>query len=62
MFGRIGPTEIILILALIFLLFGAKRLPELARAVGKSVVELKDGLKGNSGSDESAPQNSDSEK
>ncbi len=62
MFGRIGPTEIILILALIFLLFGAKRLPELARAVGKSVVELKDGLKGNSGSDESATQNSDSEK
>ncbi len=62
MFGRIGPTEIILILALIFLLFGAKRLPELARAVGKSVVELKDGLKGKSGSDESATQNSDSEK
>ncbi len=62
MFGRIGPTEIILILALIFLLFGAKRLPELARAVGKSVVELKDGLKGNSGSDESATENSDPKK
>ncbi len=60
MFGRIGPTEIILILALILLIFGAKKLPELARAVGKSVVELKDGLKGDSGSDESASHNSDS--
>ncbi len=60
MLGRIGPTEIILILALILLIFGAKRLPELAKAIGKSVVELKDGLKGDSGSDESAPSNSDS--
>ncbi len=59
MFGRIGPTEIILILALILLIFGAKKLPELARAVGKSVVELKDGLKGDSGSDESATHNSE---
>ncbi len=59
MFGRIGPTEIILILALILLIFGAKKLPELARAVGKSVVELKDGLKGDSGPDESATHNSE---
>ncbi len=59
MFGRIGPTEIILILALILLIFGAKRLPELAKAIGKSVVELKDGLKGDSSSDESATSNSD---
>ncbi len=62
MLGRIGPTEIILILALILLIFGAKRLPELARAVGKSVVELKDGLKGESGSDESATHSSDTDK
>ncbi len=59
MFGRIGPTEIILILAVILLIFGAKRLPELARAVGKSVVELKDGLKGESNSDESNADNSE---
>lgn len=58
MFGRIGPTEIILILALILLLFGARKLPELARSVGKSVVELKEGLKGSSGSDDSASKDS----
>lgn len=58
MFGRIGPTEIILILAIILVLFGARKLPELARSVGRSVVELKEGLKGSSESDESAASNS----
>lgn len=62
MFGRIGTTEIILILALILIIFGAKRLPELARAIGKSAVELKEGLKGNSGSDESTTPDSDPKK
>ena len=62
MFGRIGTTEIILILALILLIFGAKRLPELARAIGKSAVELKEGLKGSSDSDKSATPDSDPKK
>ncbi len=41
-----GPWEIVLILGVILLLFGGKKLPELAKAIGKSVVELKDGLRG----------------
>ncbi len=59
MFGRIGAWEIIAILAVILLIFGSAKLPELARAIGKSVVELKSGLKGASGSGESAGQNSE---
>ncbi len=62
MLGRIGPTEIILILAIILLIFGSKKLPELAKAVGKSVTELKDGLKSGSSSDESTSPNSESDK
>jgi len=62
MFGKIGATEIILILVLILLIFGAKRLPELARAIGKSAIELKEGLKGGSGSDESTTPDSDPKK
>jgi len=42
---RIGPTEIILILALLLIIFGPRKLPELAKSIGKSVTELKDGLK-----------------
>jgi len=59
MLGRIGAVEIIVILVIILLIFGAKKLPELAKSIGKSVVELKEGLKSSSGSDESTTPNSD---
>ncbi len=40
----IGFTEILLILFVVLILFGAKRLPELARSIGKAVSEFKKGL------------------
>ena len=43
MFSRIGPGEIILILAVLLLLFGAKKIPEIARSLGKSLGEFKKG-------------------
>jgi sec-independent protein translocase protein TatA len=43
---QIGPLEIILILAVLLLLFGAKRLPEIGRSVGKSLREFKGATKG----------------
>ncbi len=45
MFGRIGPVEIILILIVLLLLFGAKRIPEIARSLGKSLSQFKRGLR-----------------
>lgn len=41
MIGGLGTTEIILIVAVIVLLFGASKLPELARSAGKSAGEFK---------------------
>ncbi len=40
-FGMPGGTEWIVIILVILLLFGAKRLPELARGLGKSIKEFK---------------------
>jgi sec-independent protein translocase protein TatA len=40
MFG-LGPTEIILILAIVLLLFGATKIPEFARSLGSAMGEFK---------------------
>ena len=41
MIGGIGPTEMLLIFAALLLLFGATKLPELARSMGTSMGEFK---------------------
>ena len=43
--GRIGTTELIIILVVLLLLFGARRIPEIARSIGQSLSEFKKGLK-----------------
>ena len=42
-FGMPSGSEVLLILFIILLLFGAKRLPELSRSLGKSLGEFKKG-------------------
>ena len=44
--GKLGPTEIILILVIILLFFWGKKIPELMRGLGKGVKEFKDASKG----------------
>ena len=43
---NIGPMEIILLLGLALLLFGAKRLPEIGRSLGSGMREFKDSVTG----------------
>jgi sec-independent protein translocase protein TatA len=45
MFGNIGTGEIILILLVILILFGAKKIPELAQGLGKGIREFKKAMR-----------------
>ena len=51
---NVGPWEIILLLLLALLLFGAKRLPEIGRSMGKGMREFKDSVSGKDNDDEPA--------
>jgi sec-independent protein translocase protein TatA len=39
--GNLGPTELLIILGIVILMFGAKKLPEFARGMGQSIKEFK---------------------
>ena len=40
--GSLGPWELLLIFLAVLLIFGAKRIPEIARGLGKGIREFKD--------------------
>lgn len=44
--GGLGGTEIFLIILVLLLFFGGKRIPELAKGLGKGIKEFKDASKG----------------
>jgi sec-independent protein translocase protein TatA len=49
---NLGPMELIIILAIVLLLFGSKKLPSLARSLGKSSKEFKKGMADGAAGDE----------
>jgi len=59
----LGFAEILIVLLIVILLFGAKRLPGLARGIGKSVTSFKAGMREAPHSeDEAADQDSETQK
>jgi len=61
MFG-LGYQELLLILVIVLILFGANRLPELARSLGSSVKEFKKGVTDVSKEDSAAAAKKEEEK
>jgi sec-independent protein translocase protein TatA len=49
---NVGPLEIVGLLLLALLLFGAKRLPEIGRSLGRGMREFKDSIAGNDDDDD----------
>ena len=62
MLKQIGTGEIILIVAVLVLFFGSRKLPDLARAIGKSARELRKGLSGEDDDDADADESDKSDK
>ncbi len=56
MLGGIGTWEILLIFLALLLMFGAKRIPEIARGLGKGVTEFKNAINDVKSEIEAAPE------
>ncbi len=54
--GKIGAFELILILAVVLLLFGGKKIPELMKGIGKGIRGFKDGIKDGEEDSDSGPK------
>ena len=52
--SRIGLPEMLIVFLILMLLFGARRLPELARSLGKSAKELRRGMQDDTTSGDSS--------
>lgn len=54
---NIGPLEIIIVLVIVLIIFGPKRLPDLGRSLGRGMREFKDSVTGkDSDDDEDRPE------
>jgi sec-independent protein translocase protein TatA len=49
---NIGPTELIIVLVIVLLIFGPKRLPGLGKQLGSGMREFKDSISGKGGRDD----------
>ena len=55
--GRIGLPELLVIFAVILLLFGTKRLPEIGSAIGKAIKEFKKASRDDNDTSENKSEN-----
>ncbi len=62
MFGSLGIWEILLIVLIVALLFGGKKLPELGKGLGDGIKNFKNSLKKDDGESEEENKKSDNEK
>jgi len=62
MFENIGFPELLIILVVILVLFGAKKIPDLAKGIGQGIKEFKKGIKDGEDEDKSSENDKKKEK
>jgi len=55
---NIGPLEIIIVLVIVLVIFGPKRLPDLGRSLGRGMREFKESVTGKGGDHDELPEGS----
>jgi sec-independent protein translocase protein TatA len=60
--GSIGPWQVVLIVAVVLLLFGGRKIPELMRGLGKGVKEFKDATQGRDDDDRERDRRRDNDR
>jgi sec-independent protein translocase protein TatA len=58
-FQSIGPLELMIVLGIVLLIFGPKRLPSLGRQLGRGFSEFRDSISGKSGDDDERDDDDD---
>lgn len=58
MFGNIGITELLIILSIILIIFGASKIPDLGKALGEGISNFRKAIKDASKEEKNKPNNS----
>ena len=53
--GKVGPMELLIILAIVLILFGGRRIPEVMRGLGEGIRHFREGMHGDRPSEGSQP-------
>jgi sec-independent protein translocase protein TatA len=62
MFGSLGVPELLLILLIVIIIFGAGKLPQLGKGLGEGIKNFRSSLKGESGSKDNATKGNEESK
>lgn len=62
MFGSLGVPELLLILLIVIIIFGAGKLPQLGRGVGEGIRNFRNSLKGDNASKDESPKDDEGSK
>lgn len=58
LFGPVGPTELLLIVLIIVIIFGSRKLPELGRSLGEGIKNFKKSISPKDNEDKSSSEKS----